>query len=465
MSTHTDILISNASVLTMDPQRRILNPGWIAVTSGRIAAVDAGPCPAGLEAARTIDAGGGVVHPGFVDAHAHVAWGIARCFVPERFSDDDAFWRFDVPMLATAGDRDEHLGTMLACLEMALNGTTCFADTGSALRDLAPTVEAVETIGIRGMVSMLNADAMHSVPELSRPLDECVDRMETSMARYPVGRGRAWACPGLVGMETSTDVLVQAASELAERSGVPLNVHKCFSAVEVEECRQRLGGRDPIEGYAELGVTHRPLTLVHMNVINDHEVQLLAETKPGVVHCPTASMMYAIGGSHRGRFPELIEAGVPLALGTDATQWQNAWDLSRSVYLAAALHKEVREERPSIDAEAALEMATLGGAAAVGRLHELGSIEAGKLADIVIHGRSRPEAHPTVDPVGSLVFSEQSRTVRAVLVDGEVIVDDGRSTRIDEERMLAEVDLAAQALASRLDYRPGVTWPVVSDPT
>jgi cytosine/adenosine deaminase-related metal-dependent hydrolase len=465
MTRATDLLITNACVLTMDADRRILWPGWVAITGGRISALGAGPPPAGLGTTTVMDAEGGIVHPGMIDAHAHVAWGIARCFIPERFTEDEVFWRFDAPMLATVTDEEEHLGTRLTCLEMALNGTTCFADTGSAVRELAATAEAVEAVGIRGMISMLNADALTSVPELSMPLETCLDRIERSLAAFPLGAGRAWACPGLVGMETSSDELVTAASELAARAGVPLNVHKCFSPGEVHACRERLGGRDPIDGYRDLGVLDRPLTLVHMNLTTDHEFDVLVDSRPSIVHCPTASMMYAIGGSRTGRFPDLVAAGVPVALGTDATQFHGAWDLHRSTYLAALLHKEVRGERPAIDAEAALEMATLGGAAAVGRLHELGSIEPGKLADLVVHGRDRPEAHPAVDPVASLIFSGQSRTVRTVLVHGEPIVVDGRSTRIDHDALYADVERAARGLADRLDYRPGGRWPVFTGAT
>jgi 5-methylthioadenosine/S-adenosylhomocysteine deaminase len=461
---HADVLIWNAVVVTMDPERRILSPGWIAIGGGRIAATGAGEPPREVVSARRIDVAGGVVHPGLIDAHAHVAWGIARCFVPERFSDDDAFWRFDVPMLATVTDEEEHLGTRLACLEMALNGTTCFADTGSAMRDLGAMVDAVDAVGIRGMVSLLNADAFTSVPALSQPLDTCLERIESALASFPLGDRLAWACPGLVGMETASDQLVTEASALAERAGVPLNVHKSFSAEEAAACRERLGGRDPIDGYAELGVLDRPLTLVHMNVVADREVPRLAEGRAAVVHCPTASMIYGIGGSRLGRFPELVEAGIPVALGTDATQWQNAWDLTRSVYLAATVHKEARGVRPAISAETALEMATLGGAAAVGRLHELGSIEPGKLADLVIHGADRPEVHPSLDPTGTLVFSGQARTVQTVLVGGEPIVEAGRSTRIDHEALYGDVDRAARGLAGRLGYTPSGTWPVITGP-
>ena len=130
------------------------------------------------------------------------------------------------------------------------------------------------------------------------------------------------------------------------------------------------------------------------------------------------------------------------------------------MYLAATLHKEARRTRPAISSQTAIEMATLGGAAAVGRLHELGSLEPGKLADVVVHHRDRPEAHPGFDPVGSLVFSDQSRTVRTVIVEGEVIVEDGHSTRVDHAALFADVDRASRALADRLDYRPSGTWPV-----
>ena len=270
----------------MDATRRVLKPGWVAIREGRIDALGAGATPAEVRAERTIDARGGVVHPGFIDSHAHVGWGVGRCFVPEHFSDDEAFWKFDVPMLATATDREEHLGAKLASLEMALNGTTCFADTGSALHDLAPSVEGVEEVGIRGMVSYVQADSLEGVPILNLSLEQCVERMEDGLARYPVTRGRAWACPGLVGMETASDELVLAASDLAERSGVPVNIHKCFSHEEVDDCRVRMGGRDPIEGFVDLGVLHRPLTLVHMNVITEHEVELLTDGRPAVVHCP-----------------------------------------------------------------------------------------------------------------------------------------------------------------------------------
>jgi cytosine/adenosine deaminase-related metal-dependent hydrolase len=438
----------------MDPQRRALDPGHVGVRDGRIVVVGAGAPPEELVAARTLDARGGVCHPGLIDTHAHVAWGIVRCAVPETFTEEQVFELFDERMIARVRDEDEHVGVLLSCVEMAMNGTTCFADTGSALRDLAPTAEAVEAVGIRGMISTLNADAAPEVPALNLPLERCLERAEEGLRRYPKGEGLAWACVGMLGMEATSDELVRGAKALADSAGVPLNLHKSFSGDEVEACRARLGGRDPLAGYDALGVLDDNITLVHVNHCSDDEAALLAGSGSSVSHCPTASMMYAIGGSRHGRFPELVEAGVPVALGTDSVHWCNAWDLTRSVYLAATLHKEATGLRPSIGAERALEMATVHGARAVGRADELGSIEVGKRADLVLHGVDRPEMHPPLDPLANLVFSAGSRSVRHVFVEGRQVVSDGRPTRVDLDALLARVDGQASSLTDVLGYRP-----------
>lgn len=452
-----DLVVENALVITMDPERRVLAPGHVGIAGGRVAIVAEGArCPE--PAARTIDARGGTCHPGLIDTHAHVAWGLVRCAVPERFTEEEVFQLFDDRMLARVRDIDEHVGTLLACVEMAMNGTTCFADTGSALHELAPTVEAVEAVGIRGLVSTLNGDALEGVPALHLPVDECLRRIEDGLARYPLGDGLAWACAGLVGMEAVSDELVREAKGLADRAGVPLNVHKSFSPDEIAACRARLGGRDPLTGYGELGVLDRNLLLVHLNRCTEAEAKLLAEAGSSVCHCPTASLMYALGNSLQGHVPRLLAAGVPVSLGTDSTHWANAWDLTRSVYLAATLHKEGTGDRLAVDAETALEMATLHGARAVGRSEDLGSLEVGKRADLVLHATDRPEVRPNLDPVANLVFSGQSRTVDTVLVDGVEVVRGGRPTRVDLEAVLDRAERAAEDLVDVLGYRPPRRW-------
>ena len=463
-SPSVDLLVTNAVIVTMDDERRILDKGHIAVRDGRIELVATGASPPDpVEAARRLDARGGLVHPGLIDAHAHVAWGLSRCFVPEHFSEDEVFWNFDVLMLNGVSDADENLGTRLSCAEMAMNGTTCFADTGSAAHGLSPTAEGVDAVGIRGMIANFVGDRGGAeIPSLQQDAEECLAKVEEGLHQYPVGAGNVWACAGLCGMELASDVLVRDAKALADRHGVPLNLHKSFSSDEVAERRTALGGREPIEGFADLGVLAPNTMLVHLNHCSPSEEELVGESDTAVVHCPTATLMYAAGGTRHGRFPELLSRGAAVALGTDATQWQNAWDLSRSIYLAATLHKEARGIRTSITAELALEMATLHGARAVGRSDELGSLEVGKLADIVVHDTDRPEVHPALDPIGTLVFSGQSRTVHTVIVGGETVIEDGAPTRLDLGSLLGEVDRGAEALCRRIGFRPESRWPVIS---
>ncbi len=460
-----DLIVVNARVLTMDPDRRVLAPGYVGVHKGRIAMLGEGSPPSLPAGVRVVDAAGGLCHPGLIDTHAHVAWGLVRCAVPEQLSEEEIFRLFDERMLGRVRDEDEHLGTLLACAEMAMNGTTCFADTGSALHHLAPTAEAVAAVGIRGMISTLNGDTVVQVPALSLPVDSCLARIEEGLQRYPLGDELAWACAGLLGMEGASDALVRDAKALADGAGVPLNLHKSFSPDEVAACRARLGGRDPLEGFDDLGVLDRNITLVHLNRCSPREIDLLTAAGSSVCHCPAASMMYAMGGSLEGHVPRLLAAGVPVALGTDSTHWGNAWDLTRAIYLAATVHKEGTRTRPAIDAELALEMATIHGARAVGREHDLGSLEVGKRADLVLHGTGRPEAHPALDPIANLVFSAQSKTVDTVLVEGNEVVRGGRPTRIDLDALLARADRGARDLLQLLDYRPPRRWAAARRPS
>jgi cytosine/adenosine deaminase-related metal-dependent hydrolase len=165
--------------------------------------------------------------------------------------------------------------------------------------------------------------------------------------------------------------------------------------------------------------------------------------------------------SHVGCFPEMAAAGVNVALGSDSGNYSDFYDVGRQMYLAATMHREARGVMPTITAEQAIEMATLNGARAIGAGGWLGSLEVGKQADLVIHRWGRPEWRPGVDPVNSLVYSAQSAAVDTVVVGGELILDSGRFTRVDEEAELRAIDRAARALNERSGYRVAHRWPVV----
>ena len=201
------------------------------------------------------------------------------------------------------------------------------------------------------------------------------------------------------------------------------------------------------------------LTLVHMNHLDRAEVELLAESGTRVVHCPAASLRRGMGAIREGAFPEMLGMGIPVALGSDG--YSGRRDVLRQAYLAAVGFREFRGELPVLTGETVLEMATLHGARALG-LDEVGSIEVGKQADLVVHALDRPEAHPRFqDPVDSLVYFRGSSTVDTVLVNGEVILDRGRFTRFDAAAAYQAIDEASAEFEAGVGASIYSVWPLV----
>jgi 5-methylthioadenosine/S-adenosylhomocysteine deaminase len=440
----------------MDPQERLLQPGWLKAKDGVIEVVAEGEIPQDQLAndGRVIlDARNGVVHPGLINAHAHAAWGLCRSFVPETAGRDESYARFELPITAALTNDDEYLGGLLAGLEMVLAGVTCYADTGSSRFSLTPLANAAEAVGIRAMISYFNADRAEGSP-INASTDRCVQRLVEGFEAYPVSNDRVWACAGLLGGNRVSTELLTRAKDVADEFGGVLNVHKSSSPAEIltMDAGVESEGPSPLMQWNELGVLDQNVTLVHVNYCTRKEGDLLRRAGSTVVHCPTTSAMWALGGSSRGRFPELLEDGVPVALGTDATIFPNNWDVFRQMYLTVALHKEARLDTHAITGRQALRMATLHGARAVGKADKLGSLEVGKAADLVIHRKDLPEWIPGFDPISDLVFSAGSRSVDTVIANGEILVEAGRPTTID----LSEVQQEATRAAQRLLRRTGI---------
>ncbi len=470
--TSADLLLRHGRVITMDPGRRILVDGAIAVRDGRVVAVgpDREVAPAS-EATETRDLGGALVHPGLIDAHVHAGSSeLSRGLAPKDHADygavDDWLFAFRRP-------ETDYLGALLSCMEMVRNGTTAYSDTGGSFF-LEETVRAIETVGMRGMPGHVALDFNPDVPgrntssgamseeegEMLRgSTGECVSRLEEQMVRYPFrSGGRVRGAATLYGCMRCSDTLLRQASSLAEEHGAPMIMHQSWDPEEIE-ISEALYGCRPIQHLADIGVLGENLTLVHMNHLDRAEVELVAESGTRVVHCPAASLRRGMGAIRKGAFPEMLGMGVPVALGSDG--YSGRRDVLRQAYLAAVGFREFRGELPVLTGETVLEMATLHGARALG-LEEVGSIEVGKRADLVVHTLSRPEAHPRFqDPVDSLVYFRGSSTVDTVYVDGEAILDRGRFTRFDAETAYGMIDAAASEFEAGVGASIYSVWPLV----
>jgi len=284
-------------------------------------------------------------------------------------------------------------------------------------------------------------------------------RLERLVAALPfTAETRIWASVGMAGMGLCSDQLLVEGKRLADRCGAVMDMHQSFGPADVARYREHTGGKAAVEHLADLGILGSNLQLVHMIHTADAEVALLASTHTHVVHCPAASTRVGMGVSRVGRFPEMVAQGVNVALGSDSGNYSDFFDIGRQAYLAATLHREARGHMPTISAEQAMEMATINGARALGVASQIGSLEPGKKADIVIHSHRRPEWRPGLDVINSLIYSAQSVAVDSVLVDGEVILEGGRFTRVDEDAAYREIDRAARALYDRMGFRIQHRW-------
>jgi 5-methylthioadenosine/S-adenosylhomocysteine deaminase len=453
-----DLVVSAGTVLTMDRSRSVLIDGALAIADGVIAAV--GPREEivdGFRGREVLEFPHGIAHPGLVDAHVHAFQHLGRSSLPDSMPLEREHDQWTAYVNALDEETIE-AATLLACMEMVLNGTTAFADMGG---DPFVTARAIEVVGLRGLVSATVWDD-HRIEGLApKSAEDSLADLERCLSRFPPRSGRLVAgCAGLAGMGRVTEPLLVEARALARDRGAQTCMHLAFAADDTARVVEQAGGRGPVEYLADLDFLGPDLSLVHMIQLGDPDVAVLADSATRVVHCPGAAARVGLGAGTSGRFPEMLERGVSVGLGSDAGNFSDALDVMRQAYLTTVLHREARRDQHAITAEAAFEMATLGGARALGLEDEIGSLEPGKRADVVVHDGDRPELHPMWDAVTNLLYSSQSRSVDTVLVDGVQVVRGGELQTVDHRRELARIDETARRLAARLAYRVPRRWPV-----
>lgn len=457
-----DVLVKGWYVVTMNPTRDVITDGAVAVRDRRIVAVGK---RVDLEARfRADEVVGGdhfVVTPGMVNTHIHITGEPAtRGYVPDDTPFEENVFAWLCPLYATFRPAEERLSGQLAAVEMLRSGTTTFLEAGT-IRFLDEVVDGLVEVGIRGRVGPWVWDLPPEPDVYQQTTDEAIARLDRSLtehAGHDDGRIAAWSI--LVGHTTCSDPLWTAATELAAEHGTGMSFHMSPAKLDPEAFVGAFGQR-PIVHLAELGVLDAQPVITHCVQVDDQEIDLLAAHGAHVSHCPTTALKVSYGVTQVGRFPEMVARGVNVAIGTDGNNASNYSDLMRATYLVAGLFKDARQDPQMFPAERAYEMATLGGARAMQLEEEIGSLEVGKRADLVLHDTDRPEWRPLLNVANQLVWSADGRGVHTVLVDGRVVVDDYRCTTIDEERLWADVQEAGEAITARSGLPDKAKWPVL----
>jgi cytosine/adenosine deaminase-related metal-dependent hydrolase len=457
-----DVLIKGWYVVTMNATRDIIRNGAVAIKGNKI-----------LEVGKTTDlekkykakevVGGDrfVVAPGQVNSHIHITGEpLTRGYVPDDTPFEENVFMWLCPLYAAFEAHEEKMSGQLAAIEMLKSGTTTFLEAGT-IRFMDEVVEGLVDIGIRGRVGRWIWDLPPEPDVYKQDTDEAIRNLEQSITKYrSLADGRIQSWSTLVGHTTCSDPLWRAARDLANEHGTGMSFHMSPAKLDPEGFLAEFGHR-PMVHLAELGVLGPDVAITHAVQVDNNELAIMAEAGVTVAHCPTTALKVSYGVTQVGKMPEMVTSGVNVAIGTDGNNASNYSDLMRATYLVAGLFKDARTDPQMFPAEKAFEMSTLGGAKAICAEDEIGSLEAGKKADLVLHDTDRPEWRPLLNVMNQLVWAADGRGVHTVFVDGKKVVEAGRMTTIDEDRFWAQCQAAGEAITSRSGLPDKSKYPVL----
>ncbi|MCU0559794.1 MAG: amidohydrolase [Desulfobacterales bacterium] len=436
-ATAADLVLNRGLLLTVDAENRVIPDGAVAVRDGRIAAVGTTAELSGLPAAEVIDARGGIIMPGLVNTHTHAAMTLFR-----GLADDLPLmaWLNEHIFPAEAGLDAEQVrsGALLACAEMILSGTTTFCDM---YLFAAAVGRAAQQAGMRAVVgevlfdfpSPAYGDAENGFACTQRLIDAFRGDPLISVAVEPHS-------PYLCRPE-----LLERAFRLAQRHGLPMVIHLAETSGEVETIIARYG-RTPVGHLAALGLLAPNVLACHCVALTEDDIGLLQAHAVKVSHNPESNMKLASGIAP---VPRLLAAGICVGLGTDGAASNNNLDLFQEMDTAAKLHKGQTLDPTVMDAQTVLRMATIDGARALGLGERIGSIEAGKQADLIVLDTRKPHLTPMYHPASHLVYAARGSDVATVVIAGRVVLRDRRILTFDAQAAMDEVNRLAAAIRAR----------------
>jgi len=452
-----DLLVCNGVVVTMDADRQILAGGALAIADGRILTLGgSAELRRRFPSAPVLDAGGGLVTPGLVNAHQHVTGGpLVWSTIPDNLPPGASIFEWSVPIHAAETAADEELSATITAVSSLRNGVTTLIEPGT-VGHAGAVAAGLSAAGIRAGVGVWAWDIEEG--PFAAPAEEVLARVAAVLDAHPAG-GRVEGWVTLIGHSLASDELLAGAAELARRRRAQMTMHLSPTSSDPEVYLERYGER-PAVHLARIGVLGPHLLLGHGVWLDDAELEAVLSSRTALAYCPWAYLRLGQGVSGQGRHAELYRRGGRVALGCDAVNASDSTDILRAAALAAGLAKDQRVDPTWFGAHEAFELATIAGAEAVGMGERIGSLEPGKLADVVVFGTRGPLWSVPGDPALRLVWGADGRDVRHVLVGGEVVVLDGRCVSLDEDALAVEAAAASAAMLARAGISPPIRWPV-----
>ncbi|MGH9349815.1 MAG: amidohydrolase family protein [Vicinamibacterales bacterium] len=436
------LVIANGTVVTMDAARRVLSPGSVAIDGTDIVAVGR-PDAIGQQfrAADTIEAWGSVIMPGLVNTHTHAPMVLYR-----GLADDLALmeWlqNYIFPAEAkTVSPEFVRAGTRLAALEMIQSGTTTYADMYYFEEEIAKETKAAGLRGVLGqtIIQFPSPDAKTPAEGLARA-EAFIRAFKDNPLITPAVAPHA--------MYTLDGPTLVACRELAKRYQVPTIIHLAETQAESQTAKERFKS-SPVAYLESIGFLGPGVLAAHGVWVTESEIATLKARGVAVSHNPESNMKLASGTAP---VPQYLAAGVPLGLGTDGAASNNDLDMFEAMRTASFLHKLTTNDPRAVGAKVVLEMATIGGARALGMERRIGSLEPGKRADVIVVNMSTARQTPMYDAVSHLVYTTRGDDVLATVVNGAVLMRGRKVLTLDEPAVLAEARMLSEKV--RLAVKP-----------
>ncbi len=425
-----DLVVHNGTIVTVNTSFEIIPKGLLCIKSGKLQRVEAlSENPELPEARETINAAGGIIMPGLVNTHTHLPMTLFRGLADDLPLD---VWLNEHIFPAESDHMNPdnvRWGTLLACVEMLLSGTTTCCD-GYFFED--QVAAALQTSGMRAILAQGVIDfPAPGVPDPEENI-EIAKRFatkwqnSTSLITPSVFCHSAYTC--------SAATLKKVKSLCAE-NGWLLQIHAAETRKECQQI-QKEHQATPIQYLDQLGILDENTLLVHCIWVNDKDIEIIAARKAGISHNPESNAKLASGIAPT---PKFLKSGITVGLGTDGCASNNNLDLFHEMDMVAKLHKAEKFDPTTMDAKTVVEIATITGARAIGLDHQIGSLEVGKQADLIVIDTHAPHLVPLYHPESHIVYAAKSSDVRDVVVDGRLLVRNRQILHLDVKEIMANV--------------------------
>ncbi|MGC0418726.1 8-oxoguanine deaminase [Embleya sp. AB8] len=445
------VVIENCAIATVDARDTEYTSGHLVVAGNRIESLGSGPAPAGLEhVARRIDGTGHLVTPGLVNTHHHFYQWITRGLAQDRNLFD---WLVTLyPLWAGIDDEMCYAAAQGSAAALLRSGCTTSTDHAYVFPKgggdiLGAEIRALAELGMRFQPTRGSMDLGESHGGL--PPDTCVEDTDAALAATAEAIDR-WHDPSFDSMLRVTAApcspfsvtreLLRGAAELARAKGVRLHTHGAETVEEEAFCREKFG-MGPTDYLESVGWLGEDVWMAHCVHLNDSDITKFAATGTGVAHCPSSNARVAAGIA---RVPDLLAAGVPVGLGVDGAASNESGELGAELRNALLIAR-LRGGPAALTVRQSLRLGTMGGAKVLGREHEIGSLEPGKLADLAMWRLDGVSHAGLADPVAALVLGAAA-PLTLLLVNGREVVEQGALSRVDEEEIARNVTRAVTRL-------------------